>query len=129
VRASLPVCAPNELYREGGRGSLSRSENRPSRLHHICTLVQDPNGSRPARLVPRFGWADGKERERNERAKKQMASGRVSVHRRLAGRCLLPAVDLQFSNRKIPLLESHLSCSKQRIATVSNRKFLRPRPS
>jgi hypothetical protein len=60
-----------------------------------------------------------------------MASDRVhrpelvegSAHRRVAGRRLLSALALHFSNRKIPLLESHLSCSKQTIAAVSNRKF------
>ncbi len=38
----------------------------------------------------------------------------------------LPAGNLQFSNRKLPLLESHLSHSKQWIAIESNRKFSRP---
>ncbi len=40
--------------------------------------------------------------------------------------CPLPAGNLQFSNRKLPLLESQLSHSKQWIAIKSNRKLLRP---
>ncbi len=40
--------------------------------------------------------------------------------------CPLPAGNLQFSNRKLPLLESHLSHSNQWIAIKSNRKFSRP---
>jgi hypothetical protein len=38
---------------------------------------------------------------------------------------LLPAKNLQFSNRNIPLLESHLSYCKQSTAAGSNRNFLR----
>jgi hypothetical protein len=38
---------------------------------------------------------------------------------------LLPAANLQFSNRKLPLLESPLSPSKQTTAIGSNRKFLK----
>jgi hypothetical protein len=37
---------------------------------------------------------------------------------------LPPAATLQFSNRNIPLLESHLSHSKQTIAIHSNRNIL-----
>jgi hypothetical protein len=36
----------------------------------------------------------------------------------------LPAANLQFSNRQLPLLESHLSHRKQTIAIVSNRQLL-----
>jgi len=38
------------------------------------------------------------------------------------------AANLQFSNRQLPLLESHLSHCKQTIAIGSNRNFLRGRP-
>jgi hypothetical protein len=40
--------------------------------------------------------------------------------------CPSLAGNLQFSNRKLPLLESHLGHSKQCIAIKSNRKFSRP---
>jgi hypothetical protein len=39
--------------------------------------------------------------------------------------CPLRAGNLQFSNRKLPLLESHLSHSKQWVAIESNHKFSR----
>ena len=37
--------------------------------------------------------------------------------------CLSSAAHLQFSNRNIPLLESHLSHWKQTVAIIPNRNF------
>jgi hypothetical protein len=56
--------------------------------------------------------------------------GRKAVANRKASSpaCPLRPENLQFSNRNIPLLESHSSHCKQTTAIGSNRNFLRGRP-
>jgi hypothetical protein len=67
------------------------------------------------------GQTSGQKERRNSMVLNEVLASRNAT----SSLSLLPAANLQFSNRKLPLLESRLSHSEQMIAIGSNRKFLK----